>query len=149
MDKINDKKLNFDDIMNVICKYYDLEKKDVLTNNRHQELVTARHMFCNMCRTYTTSTTIAIGKYINRDHASVIFGSNKINNLYDVDKITRTDRDFIVESILGKELSPPTYSEITDINWKTETITFTREGEVITDRIKKFLNRTYFNLAIN
>ena len=144
---MSNKKLSFDDIMNVVCRYYNLKKEDVLTNRRQQELVTARHMFCNMCRLYTSSTTISIGHYIKRDHASVIFGSNKINTLYDFDKATKADRDIITESILGRDLGAPSCSEVIDINWRAGSITFTRGDEIITDKINKFLNRNYVEVS--
>jgi hypothetical protein len=138
---MNNKKINFDGIMDVVCRYYNLKKEDVLTKRRYQELVTARHMFCNMCRMYTRSTTTSIGKYIQRDHASVIFGSNKINSLYDFDKETRVDRDAISEVILGKDMGAPSSSEVVDIDWRNETITFTRGEDIITEKINKFLSR--------
>jgi hypothetical protein len=90
---------------------------------------------------YTRSTTTSIGKYIQRDHASVIFGSNKINSLYDFDKETRVDRDAISEVILGKDMGAPSSSEVVDIDWRNETITFTRGEDIITEKINKFLSR--------
>ena len=72
---------------------------------------------------------------------NIAFGSNKINSLYDFDKETRVDRDAISEVILGKDMGAPSSSEVIDINWRAETITFTRGDEILTEKINKFLSR--------
>jgi hypothetical protein len=144
---MSNKLLGFDNIMDVICNYYGVSKEDVLAPNRQQELVAARHMFCNMCRSYTNSTTFAIGDYITRHHSSVIFGSNKINTLYEFDKTTRADRDIISEALLGEDVDAPSCNDILDIDWKQGTVTFLREGISITERINKFLNKNYTRVA--
>jgi len=135
--------LSFNNIMKVICKYYGVKKEDILTVNRRQDLVTARHMFCNMCRSYTCSTTSAIGQYIGRDHSTVLFGSGKIDMLYEFDKATMVDRDAISYAILNGDIKAPLCRDIVDIDWNQGTVTFMRKGVATTDRIIRFLNKNH------
>jgi len=145
---MSNKLLNFENIMQVVCDYYGVTKEDVLTVNRRQDLVAARHMFCNICRSYTHSTTLAIGKYIGRDHSSVVFGSNKIDKFYEFDKMVRADRDIISDAILNGHMNAPSCKDIVDIDWKNGTITFLSRGEVITERINRFLNKNHHKVAV-
>jgi hypothetical protein len=38
-------------------------------------------------------------------------------------------------------MGAPSSSEVIDINWRAETITFTRGDEILTEKINKFLSR--------
>ena len=80
--------LSFNNIMRVVCKYYGVKKGEVLTVQRQQELVGARHMFCNMCRSYTSSTTLSIGL-------------KKIKNM--TKKEMNTLVDMIIEALVKKQ----------------------------------------------
>ncbi len=57
---------SLDSIMTIVCKYYGLNKNEVLSPNRSRELVTARQMFCTLARTYTMSTLKMMGVYLSR-----------------------------------------------------------------------------------
>ena len=145
---MNKQLLSFNNIMKVVCKYYGVKKEDVLTVQRQQELVAARHMFCNMCRSYTSSTTLSIGRYIGRDHSTVVFGANKIDMLYEFDKATKADRDAISYAILNGHIKAPSCKDIVDIDWKEGTVTFMRKGVATTERIIRFLNKNHSKEAI-
>ena len=140
--------LSFNNIMRVVCKYYGVKKGEVLTVQRQQELVGARHMFCNMCRSHTSSTTSDIGRYIGRDHSTVVFGARKIDILAEFDKDIREDRDIIASTILNGHIKAPSCKDIVDIDWNKGTITFMRKGVETKERIIRFLNKNHSKVAV-
>ena len=84
-------------IMNMVCRYYSIDKELVLGRSRDRELVMARQMFCWLSRRYTRSTFKLMGEYINRNHATVIHSVQKVEDLIDFDRELRYDRDTIVD----------------------------------------------------
>ncbi|GEM_PF-1528448 len=89
---------SLDSIMTIVCKYYGLNKNEVLSPNRSRELVTARQMFCTLARTYTRSTLKMMGVYLSRNHSSVINNISKMKDLCETDREMRHDIETIVET---------------------------------------------------
>ncbi len=145
---MNNKNKVLDNIMETVCLYYNVDEKDVLSKSRLFELVTARHMFCILARRHTSSSYIYIGKYINRDHATVIHGENKINTLYTVDKDTRRELNTLEMLIIGPaayssevnsvELKPNTQTkDVLAITWQDGTVTYRDAyNNTITNKIR-------------
>jgi hypothetical protein len=145
---MNNKNKVLDSIMETVCLYYNVDEKDVLSKSRLFELVTARHMFCILARRHTSSSYIYIGKYINRDHATVIHGENKINTLYTVDKDTRRELNTLEMLIIGPaayssninsvELEPNTQTKnVLAITWQDGTVTYRdSDNKTITNKIR-------------
>ena len=145
---MNNKNKALDNIMETVCLYYNVDEKDVLSKSRLFELVTARHMFCILARRHTSSSYIYIGKYINRNHATVIHGENKINTLYTVDKDTRRELNTLEMLIIGPaaysseinsvELKPNTQTkDVLAITWQDGTVTYRDSyNNTITNKIR-------------
>ena len=58
--------------INVLCFSMQIRKR---------EIVTARHLFCYFAKLMTNKSLTDIGRYIDRDHATVMHAIKKINNL--------------------------------------------------------------------
>jgi len=86
-----------DSIMTIVCRYYLVEKRLVLSKKRDKEIVMARQMFCWLSRKYTRSTFKLIGEFINRNHATVLHSVRKVDDLVDFDREMKYDRDTIVD----------------------------------------------------
>lgn len=86
-----------DSIMTIVCRYYLVEKRLVLSKKRDKEIVMARQMFCSLSRKYTRSTFKLIGEFINRNHATVLHSVRKVDDLVDFDREMKYDRDTIVD----------------------------------------------------
>tara|TARA_R110001632_G_scaffold208195_1_gene332533 strand:- start:2989 stop:3660 length:672 start_codon:yes stop_codon:yes gene_type:complete len=84
-------------IMNMVCRYYSIDKELVLGRKRDRELVIARQMFCWLARRYTRSTFKLMGEFIDRNHATVIHSIRKVDELVDFDRELKYDRDTIVD----------------------------------------------------
>jgi chromosomal replication initiation ATPase DnaA len=60
-----------------------ISENDILSKNRLKEIVFARHLYCYFACEKTRYSLKSIGTFINRDHATVIHGNNKI--LYELE----------------------------------------------------------------
>jgi hypothetical protein len=86
-----------DSIMTMVCKYYSLDKKMVLSKSRDRQLVEARQMFCWMARNYTRSTFKLVGTYLDRLHSTVLLSVRKVDIQIDFDHNVKYDRDTIID----------------------------------------------------
>lgn len=82
-------------IIDIVCKYYHLERQSLLGTKRTKELADARHMCIYLICEFLNLPMATIGREIfNRDHTSIIHARNKISESYGKnDKITREVND--------------------------------------------------------
>lgn len=78
----NRKEVKPEEIINVVCNYYKLNRKDLLGKSRRKEIVVARHMAIIVIRSYLQLSTTEIGKIFNRDHSTIVnvLGKTDVNN---------------------------------------------------------------------
>ena len=60
-------------ILNTVCDYYQLEKSDVCSKSRKDELVKARKMFCYFSREFSESSLQKIGDIVGLTHCDVLY----------------------------------------------------------------------------
>lgn len=73
-----------DDILAIVCDYYNQRKKDVTGKSRMKTLATPRHVAIYLTRTMLETPFEKIGKmYGNRDHSTIMSSYNKIKNYVD------------------------------------------------------------------
>ncbi len=82
-------------IIDQVCKYYRIDKKDLLGTKRNKELVEPRHICIYLMCELLNMPMATIGKEIfNRDHTSIMHARNKIiDSLSTNDKIKRDVND--------------------------------------------------------
>lgn len=82
-------------IIDQVCKYYRIEKKDLLGTKRNKELVEPRHICIYLMCELLNMPMATIGKEIfNRDHTSIMHARNKIiDSIATNDKIRRDVND--------------------------------------------------------
>jgi len=74
-------------ILKTICKELEMDFKEVKTRKtRLREYVYARQLYAYFCRIYTNESLTNIGKFINKDHTTIIHSSNQIENFKAFDK---------------------------------------------------------------
>ena len=59
-------------IIKLVCKYYDLSPKDLVSRSRKQSVVRPRQVAIYLARKYTDQPLQAIGKSFNRYHATAL-----------------------------------------------------------------------------
>lgn len=72
------KRITIEAIKKLVCTYYNVSIKDVMSRSRKQTLVRPRQMAMYLARNYTDSPLQSIGKSFNRYHATVLHSINCI-----------------------------------------------------------------------
>lgn len=88
-----------DQILNSICSFYRIEKEELVSENRKAYLVEARQMFFYLCEEFSEQPYTKIGKFIERDHSTVIYSISKIRMLKDVYPKLKTKIEEITERL--------------------------------------------------
>lgn len=96
-DSVNFKKLTSDIIadtlVQIICDYYLIKKRDMTDENRKQPIPKARHIFFKIMKELSDSGKIEqislgiIGSYLNKDHATVLHGIKNINEATEINDL--------------------------------------------------------------
>ena len=89
-------------IIDEVCAYYGVQKTDLLSKKRNKELVKPRQVCMYLMTDLMPIPLDTIGQAMDRDHATVIYGKNKIDELMKVDNKTNVEVNDIKNLILKK-----------------------------------------------
>jgi chromosomal replication initiator protein len=79
--------LTKEQILKTICYEFDMDYNEVKNKKtRLSKFVYVRQLYAYFCKIYTKDSLTKIGKFINKDHATVIFSIKKISGYIDIDK---------------------------------------------------------------
>ncbi len=96
------KTITIDNIIQTVCKHFELEPSAIHTKSRKREVVQARQIAMYLAKTYTDFSTSKIGKFIgNKDHATVLHACKTVKGQLEVDKNFHAEVGKI-ESLLKK-----------------------------------------------
>ena len=91
-------------IMDVVAEHYNITVSDILSRKKNKEIANPRQICMYLSRKYTNTSLQAIGKIMgNRDHTTVMHGSDKIADLINRDEHLKSNIDILI-----KKLNPPT-----------------------------------------
>lgn len=89
---IEDRKISVPEIMEVVSKFYGIEKADICGRKRNRAVVLARQVVMYLSKEFTEASLSAIGAEVgSRHHSTVIYAEKAINNLLDTDARFRSD----------------------------------------------------------
>ncbi|MBE6301512.1 MAG: chromosomal replication initiator protein DnaA [Parabacteroides distasonis] len=89
--KIEKKQVSVESIMDIVCKYYNLEQSVIQTNSRKREIVQARQITMFLAKNYTESSLSYIGKIVGkRDHATVLHACKTVKDQIETNKSFRS-----------------------------------------------------------
>lgn len=77
----NRKDITIDAIKKLVCKYYSISVKDIVSNSRKQSIVRPRQIAIYLSRRYTDAPLQTIGKSFNRYHATVLHSINAVERV--------------------------------------------------------------------
>lgn len=85
--KIDDHPLTVDDILERVCKHYNVTQQNVFSRSRKRDYVIVRQVSMYFAQKYTKMPASRIGQLIgNRDHSTVIHSCSAIEKRIKVDK---------------------------------------------------------------
>ena len=65
-------------IIDIVCKFYDIKKEDVLARKRTKNIAEARQVAMYLITEYISMPLDSVGNIFGKDHATVIYAKNKI-----------------------------------------------------------------------
>ena len=74
----NRKEITIDAIKKIVCKYYSVSVKEIVSNSRKQSVVRPRQIAIYLSRKYTDAPLQTIGKSFNRYHATALHSINAV-----------------------------------------------------------------------
>lgn len=84
--------LTKESILKHICKYVGQSFEDVKDKKYNgAELTYPRQLYAYFCKKYTKETLQNIGRYINKNHSTIIHSASQIENYKEFDKRIRHD----------------------------------------------------------
>lgn len=85
-------KLTKEEILKVVCRELQMNFEEVKNRKtRLRDFVYARQLYAYFCKQYTNESLSKIGKFINKDHATMIHSINQIKGYYEFDNIIQND----------------------------------------------------------
>lgn len=87
--------------MTMICSIYDVELDDVRSKSKERFLFYVRVVIAFVLRSQYNLTFVEIGKYLNRDHATITYYKKMYGDLIKYDHTFREMVESIVDIILN------------------------------------------------
>lgn len=85
--KIDDEPLTIDDILNTVCRHFNVTTAAVASRSRKHDYVVARQVSMYLAQKYTKMPASRIGKLVGgRDHSTVIHSCNQVEQRIKIDK---------------------------------------------------------------
>lgn len=72
------------EIMNVVCEYFEVTRKQIEGPRGKRIIPWARHVFCYLMRKYTRFGVTSIGDILNRDHTTIIHSTKVVKDNIEV-----------------------------------------------------------------
>lgn len=87
-------------IIDIVAEHFNIKADDILSQKRNADIVYPRQIAMYLCRQMTTQTVQSLGKcFGNRDHTTVIHGSDKISKMVLTDTSTKNTIDILIKKI--------------------------------------------------
>lgn len=98
------KAITIEDIIEKVCKHFELEPTSIHSKSRKREIVQVRQIAMYLAKKHTDASSSRIGQLIgNRDHATVLHACKIVKDQFEVDKSFRTEVEEI-ETELRKRI---------------------------------------------
>jgi len=97
--RITRRKVNFEMIADSVCSYYGLATDLLFTKSRKREISDARQVVMYLAKKLTDMPLTAIGRRLDRSHATVIYAVHNVEERLDIERALRNDIDQIEASL--------------------------------------------------
>lgn len=87
-------------IIDIVAEHFNIKPEDIISQKRNAEIVYPRQIAMYICRQMLPITVQAIGKaFGNRDHTTILHGSEKISKLVTTDASVKTTVDVLIKKV--------------------------------------------------
>lgn len=87
-------------IIDIVAEHFNIKSEDILSQKRSADIVYPRQIAMYLCRQMTTNTVQSLGKaFGNRDHTTILHGTDKINKMVISDENTKSTIDILIKKI--------------------------------------------------
>ena len=84
--------LNKETILKVICEHLEMDFDQVKNRKtRLREFAYARHLYAYFCRIYTKDSFSIIGKFLKKNHATILHSNKQVIGWLEFDELVRND----------------------------------------------------------
>ena len=91
ISKNENKKINPNTIIDIVGKYYNINRSDILGKSRRKEIILARHISMWMIRNVINMTYKEIGYlFKSRDHSTIMAAVEKIDYQMKINETVKT-----------------------------------------------------------
>ena len=93
------KKISLDQVKSLVSRLYGVELNVLTGKGRARAITKPRNLAMAICRRHTDASYAAIGKAFNRDHATVMYGVNKIERELDLDPRLKQEFNYLEQKL--------------------------------------------------
>ena len=94
----------FNEILNVICAVCEVSPSKVHGRSRKGKTLIARHVFCWTSLTLFKFQSTDIGKYLRKDHSTVLNARRVVNDMIDTNNLSYTSVIDEVKNMLAEKI---------------------------------------------
>ncbi len=122
-------------LFDCVTEVTEVTEEAIRSTKRHRELVDARKIITIFCVRSLGMKTVATGRLINRDHASVCHYTNDVESLFKFDKQLKAKYDAVLKMMHSKQLITHGAETVKSYLLKLEA---DKEIEAIKNRVYEF-----------
>ncbi len=86
-------------ILDVICRHTQISNETIQSKIKNEKIVEARRLFCFVAKIKTKHNLSEIGRWIKRDHATVLWQYNKMIDLIEIYPHIRKEVQGVIDSL--------------------------------------------------
>lgn len=96
------KSLSVETIINEVCNYFKIDKKDLISDKKSKNIVLARQIAMYLSKILTEESLSSISiKFKKKNHSTVISACNKVNELIEKDRKVKLMVDFLKDKLIA------------------------------------------------
>ena len=98
------KDTDLDDVKDLICAKHNISKEQLVQVTRDRDIVNARKIFAYAAKKYIKDISFSkVGKYMGKDHSTMIYYINDINDMISIKDPYFTEKIREIEDILDQK----------------------------------------------
>ncbi|WP_028949927.1 chromosomal replication initiator protein DnaA [Sulfurihydrogenibium subterraneum] len=96
------KPISVETIIDEVCNYFKIDKKDLLSDKKNKNLVIARQIAMYLSKTLTEESLSSLSTYFKKkNHSTIISACNKVEDLIDKDRKFKLIVDFLKDKLIA------------------------------------------------